>query len=327
MKPLLSIGAGLVDCLAYVSDGFLNTIVGAKGGMELIDADTLHDILGRLPEPPVLAPGGSAANTAAGYGRLGGKAGMLAKVGCDERAAFYRDSFIRSSVDTSRFKISEAMPTGTCVSMITPDSERTMRTCLGASETLGTADIGGGDFHGYEHVHVEGYLLFNRDLILHVLEQAKAAGCSVSLDLASPEVVAGAKDILPRLLRDFVDMAFANEAEAAMFCGSENPAVGLDALSELCDLAVVKLGADGAMIRRGDETARVSAMKVNAVDTTGAGDIWAAGFLFGVLSGGDLEHAGLLGARLGAEVVQVTGAVLDDQAWDKIKRIEDASKT
>ncbi len=319
MRPLLSIGAGLVDCLAYVSDEFLNTIPGAKGGMELIDADTLIDILGRLPEKPVRAPGGSAANTASGYGRLGGKAGMLAKVGLDDTAAFYRDSFQRAGVDTSRFKVSEAVPTGTCISMITPDSERTMRTCLGASETLGTADIDHDDFHGFEHVHVEGYLLFNRDLILHVLKLAKECGCTVSLDLASPEVVAGSKDILPQLLREYVDMAFANEAEAAMFCGSERPEDGLDALSGLCDLAVVKLGADGALIRRDGESVRVSAMKVEAVDTTGAGDIWASGFLFGVLSGHDLERSGTLGARLGAEVVQVTGAALDDEIWDKIR--------
>jgi sugar/nucleoside kinase (ribokinase family) len=142
----------------------------------------------------------------------------------------------------------------------------------------------------------------------------------VSLDLAAPEVVMASMAILPELLRDWVDMVFANEDEAAAFCGSRDEAGGLQALGECCDLAVVKLGARGALIQHRGERVSVPARRVDALDTTGAGDLWAAGFLHSFLTGGSLQRSGELGAAVAAEVVQNIGATIPDAAWLRLRQ-------
>ncbi len=320
MARLLGIGAGLLDRLAHVPEQFLDSIDGAKGGMELIEFPRMQDILDRLPQPPVQAPGGSAANTVMAFARLGGSAGILAKIGDDQTGDFYLRQFRAAGVDTAACKQIDDIPTGSCLSLITPDSQRTMRTFLGASATMRPEEITAEDLRGYSHLHLEGYLLFNRELLTQILRRARQANCQVSLDLGAPEVVDGARDLLPDLLHQYVDMVFANQDEAMAYCGNRNPEAGLRKLAEVCPLAAVKLGADGALLRRADEMQRIPARRATAVDTTGAGDLWAAGFLYGVVNHFPLAQAGALGARLGAEVVQTTGAVLAEQTWKQIRR-------
>ncbi len=322
MSKLIGVGAALVDSLAYVPESFLQTIDGGKGGMELVDFPALQEIVQRLPEKPYRAPGGSAANTVMGAARLGSECAMLAKTGEDEAGTFYRGQFAEAGVDVSRFKTDSATPTGTCLSLITPDSQRTMRTFLGASATLEPTEIRVEDFQGCGHLHLEGYLLFNQDLMTRVLDCARQAGCRVSLDLGAPEVVQAAADTLPELLREKVDMVFANEDEAAAFCasGKDDLRTALEEMGQLCEVAAVKLGAEGSLIRRGGETVEVPALRVQAVDTTGAGDLWAAGFLHGLLRGESTRRAGDLGARLGAEAVKTTGAALSDEVYNQVKK-------
>ena len=142
----------------------------------------------------------------------------------------------------------------------------------------------------------------------------------ICLDLSAPEVVLAAKDILPVLLRDYVHAVFANEQEAAAFCGSNDPVAGLDALAAHCPLAVLKLGRQGVRLReRGGEVIAVPACSVKAIDSTGAGDLWAAGFLYGWLRGWPLHAAAELGAKVAAAVVQVTGAVIPDDVWTALR--------
>jgi sugar/nucleoside kinase (ribokinase family) len=153
-----------------------------------------------------------------------------------------------------------------------------------------------------------------------VLEAACQAGCTVSLDLGSFEVVRAAGDVLPALLGEYVDAVFANEDEAQAFTGSDDPAVALDELAELCGTVAVKLGAKGALLRRGHETVRARVVPVDQlIDTTGAGDCWAAGFLHGWLRGLPLEECGRLGAVLGAETVQHLGALPPEESWPRIR--------
>ncbi|NOY79727.1 MAG: adenosine kinase [Kiritimatiellaeota bacterium] len=320
MAGLIGIGSGLLDLLAYVPESFLDRVPGRKGGMELVDHPELRRILEALPRPPERRPGGSAANTVVAAARLGLHAGFVTMIGSDPEGDAYRDGMAAAGVDTRSFKrTGEATPTGCCLSLITPDSQRTMRTFLGASAELRPVHIGEEDFAGYDLAHLEGYLLFNPDLMMHVLDRARRAGCRISLDLSAPEVVAGARELLPDLLDEFVDVVFANEDEGAEFCGSKHEDEALNALARHCEIAALKLGARGALIRRGpNETVEARALPVEAVDSTGAGDYWAAGFLYGLLSGWDLGRAAALGARLGAEVVQVTGAHLPDQTWDAL---------
>ena len=319
MTRIIGIGSALLDVLARVPEEFVAGLPGGKGGMVLVDAAEMGGLLARLPADATLVPGGSAANTVLGLGRLGVPGRMLAKVGRDANGELYRRNALAAGIDGVAFKENPAVPTGTCVSLVTPDSERTMRTNLGAAATMAPAEVTVADFAGCTHAHIEGYMLFNRELMAHILKTAKAAGCTVSLDLASYEVVQASADILPDLLSERVDMVFANEDEAAAFVGGKDEEAALSRLAELCDVAVVKLGRRGALLRRGAEKARVAAHLVDAVDTTGAGDLWAAGFLHGLFSGRSLAECGDFGAAVSAEVVQVMGASIPSDRWQALR--------
>ena len=313
------VGSPIMDLLAHVSDEFVSTYAGEKGGMELVEADTMSKLVDNLPDTPKLAAGGSAANTVFAMARLGMACGFVGKLGKDERAEQYLNIFKKYGGDVSRFKYNPEIPTAQCLSMVTPDYERTMRTYLGAAATLTPNEITVQDFAGFAHVHVEGYLLFNQELIMSVLERATAAGCTVSLDLGSFEIVNAFKDQINLILDKYVDIVFANEDESDAFCGSKDAEKGLAVLAEKCDVAVVKLGAEGSLIQDEVGTTKVSANMVdNVVDTTGAGDYWAAGFLYGYLNGYSMNSCGQMGSILGAEVVQQLGAELPEDRWEAI---------
>jgi sugar/nucleoside kinase (ribokinase family) len=195
-----------------------------------------------------------------------------------------------------------------------------MRTDLGAAATLAPEDLAPADFAGVTHVHLEGYLLFNAALVRAILSGAKAAGCTVSLDLASFEVVRATMKILKEILGRYIDIVFANEDEAAAFAGGAGPREALAVLGKICPTAVVKIGREGAWLQHGGETVQVAAERVEAVDTTGAGDLWQAGFLYGFLQGRPLAQCGRYGAILGAEVVQIMGAAIPAERWPEIRR-------
>lgn len=320
---LIGVGSPIVDILARVDEGFVAGIGGAKGGMELVDSAQMADLLQKLEQygaGVTTAPGGSAGNTAVAAANLGLRCSFVGKLGDDAAAQVYRDAFAAQGIDVLRFK-QTALPNAICLSLITPDGERTMRTNLAAAMTLAPEEITAADFAEAEHVHIEGYLLFNRDLAVRVLETAREAGCSISLDLASFEVVGAARDILPQLLRDYVDIVFANEDEARAFTGLQDDFEAmLGQLAELSAVAVVKLGKEGSLIRANGQTHRIGAQRVeHPLDTTGAGDFWAAGFLYGYLNGQPLAACGSHGSRLGAEVVQVIGASLSPERWQAVR--------
>lgn len=320
-KKILGVGSALLDILANVEDGFLKNVEGEKGGMVMIDA-AASDRLCRLLPSHRKVIGGSAANTIAGLQRLGMATAMLGKVGTDAEGDYYRSEFERMDGDISRFKLSPDVPTGRCVSLITPDSERTMRTCLGASATLKVTEITAEDFRDVGHVHIEGYMMFNMDVFMHVLKLAKDCGATVSLDLASFEIVRIFRDRLDDILRRYVDIVFANEDEAREFLGQQDdidPHKAAGALLEFCETAAVKLGKRGACIRNARRTAVVNSELVTAVDTTGAGDLWQSGFLYAWLNGHSLETAGKMGSILGAEVVQVIGASIPPYRWESVR--------
>jgi sugar/nucleoside kinase (ribokinase family) len=319
-KRVMGVGSPIVDFLARVPEAFLDSVEGEKGGMELMEPDALDALLESAPSRAEQAPGGSAANTIFSLAHMGMDTAFLGKLGMDSDGDYYQEEYRAVGGDTTHFKVSMVACTARCVSLITPDSERTMRTDLGAAILLVPNEITPADFEGYDFVHVEGYLLFNRDLAEAVLVAAKAAGLQVSLDLGSFEVVQAAQDILPRLLKDYVDIVFANEDEAAAFCGHRDADAALDELGALCSVAAVKLGADGALLKKDGQRVRSAANKVdNVLDTTGAGDCWAAGFLYGHLAGMSLERCGELGALLGGEVVQEIGASPSRGGWTRIR--------
>ena len=316
---IIGVGNPIVDAIAQVEESFVNKIDGDKGGMVLVDGPTITGLIERLPLAAVAAPGGSAGNALFALARMGASTRFLGKIGNCPEGGFYRDCFKKLGGDTSRFKIG-SVPNGRCLSLVTPDGERTMRTDLGAAMTLAPEEISAADFADCAHAHIEGYLLFNEALMRRVLESAKEAGCSISLDLASFEVVNATISILPELLRDYVDIVFANEEEGTAFSGitEDYPAMALK-LTEFCDTAAIKVGPHGSYVAQGGKVEKIDAMHAaRVIDTTGAGDLWAAGFLYGWSQKRPLKECARIGSILGAAVVQEQGSVLPENVWQDI---------
>jgi sugar/nucleoside kinase (ribokinase family) len=317
---LVGVGSPIMDILAHVPEAFLSTIKGAKGGMVLVDSVEMETLVARLEQHPATVAGGSAGNTAVSSARLGLRTTFLGKLGNDATARAYKENFAQAGGDVSRFKYAD-LANARCVSLVTPDGQRTLRTCLGAAMTLGPAEVSPADFRGCRHAHIEGYLLFNRDLANAVIAAARAAGCSLSIDLASFEVVKAARDWILAQLHHGIDIVFANEDEiAALFPGlGHDYASHARRLAEFGGIGAVKVGKDGAWIARGSDIHRIAPVPVTRVeDTTGAGDAWAAGFLFGHLRGWTLPAAGALGSRLGSECVRHLGPAIPPDQWPAI---------
>ncbi len=319
----IGVGSPLVDILARVDDAFIRQHAGEKGGMVMLESAALNTLVSQAEltglAPLETAPGGSAANTILGLLKLGHQAAFLGKVGKDARGQYFLDSFRQAGGDASKFKTSADVPSGSCLSLVTPDAQRTLRPFLGAAATLSPDEVSVDDFRGFGLAHIEGYVLFNRPLAERILKCAREAGCKISLDLASFEVVRANTDILNDLLNDYVDLVFANEDEAKAFSGHSNPVDALDRLEKLCATAAVKLGPDGAVISQLGRRHRVGARRVTAIDTTGAGDLWASGLLAGLQRGWDVERSAALAAATGAAVVQIMGASIPEATWKQIR--------
>ncbi|HLP08945.1 MAG TPA: adenosine kinase [Opitutaceae bacterium] len=319
---LIGVGSPIMDLLAPVPESFLATVRGEKGGMVLVGHDEMESIVSRLPAPPASATGGSAANAIYNAARLGLRTTFLGKLGNDEFARIYRERFATAGVDGSHFKRAE-LPNARCLALVTPDAQRTLRTCLAAAMTLDPGEISTDDFRGCRHAHIEGYLVFNRGLAEAVLAAARAAGCTVSLDLSSFEVVNASRDWLFSQLGRGIDVLFGNEDEIrALFrTDSADFAEHARVLASHGTLAVVKLGKDGAWLARGSELHRVEPVRVpEVVDTNGAGDAFAAGFLAGYLRDLPLPACGRLASLLGAETVRHLGPLVPESAWADVAR-------
>lgn len=311
-----------MDLLVRVPDEFLHhNVAGDKGGMVLVDHDEMQRILGLLDGDPAYATGGSAANATFNAARLGLRSTFLGKLGNDDLARIYRHAFEQAGVDGARFKRG-TQPNARCLALVTPDAQRTLRTHLGAAMTLAPAEVTPEDFHGCRHAHIEGYLVFNRALADAVIASARAAGCTTSLDLSSFEVVHASRDWLFRQFSRGIDVVFANEDEIrALF---EDPVSDFSTLARKLAghgvLAAVKVGRDGAWIAHGAELHRIAPVAVaDVIDTNGAGDAWAAGFLFGHLRGWSLPACGNLASLLGAETVMHMGPIIPDTHWQVLQ--------
>jgi sugar/nucleoside kinase (ribokinase family) len=315
---LIGVGSPIMDLLARVPDDFLHRhVAGDKGGMVLVDHDEMERIVGLLDGDPAYATGGSAANATYTTARLGLRATFLGKLGNDELARIYRHAYAQAGVDGTRFKHGD-QPNARCLALVTPDAQRTMRTHLGAAMTLSPHEVSATDFHGCRHAHIEGYLVFNRALADAVLAGARTAGCTTSLDLSSFEVVNASRDWLFNQFRHGIDVVFANEDEIrALFEDhkSDYPTLARR-LAGYGVLAAVKVGRDGAWIAHGRELHRIEPHHVaDVIDTNGAGDAWAAGFLYGHLRGWSLPASGALASLLGAETVMHMGPIIPDTHW------------
>ena len=304
-----AIGSALVDILMFEDDDFLRKTNAAKGGMMLVDQPYIEKTLG------------SACNTAVGIGKLGGKARFIGKCGQGDMATLFEEDLRKNNVQPHLFK--SASPTGRVLSIITPDAQRSMFTFLGASSEMTADEIDGSDFADVVIVHLEGYLLFNTDLVYAALKRAREAGARVSLDLASYTVVEDSRDVLDDIVNRFVDILIANEDEAHAFTGHTDERKAMASLSQRAEIAVLKVGEKGSYVSKQENIIRIKPMTGQGpvVDTTGAGDLWASGFLFGLASGSPLDRCGQIGSACGYEVCRVVGADIPDEGWERIRRL------
>jgi sugar/nucleoside kinase (ribokinase family) len=319
MKKILGIGSALVDILTQIpNDQILKDLNLPKGGMIYVDAKTSVEIGEKLAYlGNQMASGGSAANTMSGLAQLGVETGFLSKIGKDEVGRFFERQMTETHVKPQMLK--SDTPSGRVQALVTADGERTFATCLGAAAEMCADDIKPELFEGWDIFYVEGYLVANPTMLNKAMETAKAAGLKIAIDMASYNVVEESRDYFMQLIENYVDYVFANEKEAFALTGME-PLQALDFIASHCDIAVVKVGAKGAYIKRGNEMVTVPPMKANVIYTNGAGDMWAAGFLAGLVKGESLTKCGQMGGIVAANVIEVLGTKMDDARWDKIHK-------
>jgi sugar/nucleoside kinase (ribokinase family) len=315
----VGVGSALVDICLLETEAFARAAGAQIGGMKLVDPSVTPELLKKSAKKPVIIPGGSACNTILGIGKLGGAARFIGKRGNDDWGLLFEDGLRRHNVEPRLFKTET--PTGNVLSIITPDAQRSMLTSLGASSETRPDEMIPQLFDKACIVHLEGYLLFNKELMSAVLRAAKTSGAKISLDLASYTVVESSLEYLRGIMDEYIDIVIANEDEARAYTGNTVEADAVQALARHAAIAVVKMGGRGSLIAHGGSVTTIEAVSGGGpiIDTTGAGDLWAAGFLYGLMRGYSIEQCGNLGSACGYEVCQVIGATIPEEGWQRIK--------
>ncbi len=328
MKRVIGIGNALTDMLVNLkSDTVLGKYQLAKGSMTLVESGFQNEIAISVAGMPYsLSLGGSAGNTIRAMAHLGCEVGFIGKVGVDKTGDFFEQALINLGVEPFVFRGTER--SGRCMSLVSADGERTMATSLGAALQLTHDEILPTVFDGYDCLYVEGYLVQDHSLIENVVKEAKAMGLKIAIDLASFNIVAENLEFLRSLVKNYVDILFANEDEARVFTGEQEPVNALQYISEMCELSIVKIGTKGALIKHGTEVLQVGILAAaKRVDTTGAGDFYAAGFLTAYCQGLSLRQCGTVGAVTAGKVIEVVGTTFGDDVWQEIyTHIENVKK-
>lgn len=320
MKQFLGIGNALVDVLVQTEDEqILGQMNLPKGSMQLIDDERFARMQRAFaPLQCKRTTGGSACNTILALSHMGSEVGLIGRIGLDEQGRFFEDEFVRQGVQLHLIH-DPSLATGTASTIITPDGQRTFGTYLGAAVSLCPEDLQPEWFGDYGYFYVEGYLVQNHDLIRTAVHTAHEAGLKVCIDMASYNIVEEEREFFNELLRE-TDIVFANEQEARAFTGSDDPEENLRALSQLCGIAVVKVGKKGVWVQRGEEKVLCPAREVpHVVDTTAAGDYFSAGFLHALASGASLMQCAQLGSLLAGHIIEVVGTSLPTETWNSIR--------
>lgn len=313
MAKIIGIGNALVDILVKLADEKPLSDIGlTRGGMWHIDeAQMRHLQAETAPLRPVRATGGSAANTIHALSMLGHATAYIGTVADDEHGRFFADSMRRRGTD-SHLLMAHDGHTGIATTFILPDGERTFATYLGVAPQIDTTTL---PFHTTaatgesDILHIEGYLVQDHDTVEEIMRQAKAAGMTVSYDLASWNIVRADRHFVRHLVRDYADIVFANHDEAEAYAGTSDPQTALADIAEHVQTAIVKMGKRGAMARRGTVEAFAPAEPCsNVADATGAGDFFAAGFLHGIMAHKTLDRCLRYGNIMAVHAIQVLGS-------------------
>ena len=315
---ILGIGNALVDVLSKLdSDETLVKIGIQKGAMDMISREQMYVIRKyQANTETTQAPGGANCNTMRSIALLGGQSGFIGKVGDDSLGQFYEEALLKAGV--ASYLIKTEGPSGACTVFISPDGERTMGTFLGPAPTISPDEITEDVLRNYNCIHIEGYLIVNEELVRETMKKAKRLGLKVALDLANYNIVNAYKGLLEEVIPQYVDILFANASEAEAFTGL--PAQeAVKALEKQVDVALVTLGKEGSLIGSHGQFYHVDAEGGKPVDTTGAGDNFAAGFLYGQSVGASLVQSAQIGSMLSGYVIDVVGPQVPADKWEQIK--------
>ena len=315
---IIGIGNALLDVLLRLeSDQTLTKMAVNKGAMDLIDESKMKEIqIEQAGLQRSEAPGGSVCNTIRALAKLGADVGYVGKIGDDAAGVIYETETVKAGVRP--FFIHTAGISGCSTVLISPDGERTMATFLGPAATLSDEEIADEVLSQYDCLYMEGYLIANEKLFLPVLKRAKGMGLKVALDLSNFNIVNGFKDLLKEVIPSYVDILFSNESEANAYTGlPANEAI--DRIAKEVEISVVTVGKDGVWAKKGDAKIHYPAVSKLVVDTTGAGDNFAAGLLFGYSMDASLEQSVKIGSLLSGHVIETVGAQISEDRWEQIR--------
>jgi sugar/nucleoside kinase (ribokinase family) len=310
---VFGVGNAIVDIQLQIDDAFLRKIDVAKGMMTLVEAEQQAKVLAALAgQATNRCSGGSACNTMVGVADFGGTAAYAGKTANDELGRFYVGDLKKVGVAVPVPGGTDAA-TGTSVILITPDAQRTMLTHLGISATLSSGDIPAAEIKKAKYLYVEGYLFpgdSTRAAALRAIEIAKEHGVKVALTISDPFVIGLQRDLFWKLIEGPVDLLFANLEEARALTGEQDPIAAARMIHKHATNVALTLGADGSLLMHGDKAYPIEGVKVKAVDTTGAGDMYAAGILYGLTHGMSWKQSGQLASHAAARIVSQMGARL-----------------
>lgn len=316
------IGNVLIDLLVRVSEEDILKLGLTKGGMHLTDGaerDRLVEFI--RPLSPIHGCGGSAPNTIITLAALGVSAGLSGKIGNDDFGRAYSQRLTEHGV-INCLSVG-AGDTGSSIILITPDSQRTMNTSLCANRTYSVSDIDPEAIEAADYFFFTGYMWDTegqKQALTRAIDIAKAAGTRIVFDAADTFAVLRAEGEFPSLIKDHFDIVLANAEEGRILFDGAAPEEASRRLADLCDIAVIKDGCSGSIIRQGGRRFHIPADSVETVDTTGAGDIYAAGLIYGLSSGWEVSRAGLFASFLAGQIVRYTGAQFSPEAVTDIRR-------
>lgn len=322
---LYAIGNALVDMEYEVHDEFFKKHQIEKGLMTLVDEERqnyLLDALGTAPKKQQC--GGSAANTAIAAAQFGGRSFLTCKVAKDPIGNFYFQDLMDNGVDSNLMhQDREDGVTGKCLVMVSPDAERSMNTFLGITSTISRAQVDPEAIRHSKYMYMEGYLVASptgRDAAVHARKIAEAAGVKTALTFSDVNMVKFFKEGLREMLGEGVDLLFCNEAEAFSFTGTEDLAIAREKLKDIAKTFVITLGENGALVFDGKSFIDIEPYPTTAVDTNGAGDMYAGAFLYAITNGYSFQQAGSLASMSASKVVAQFGPRLKKEELTEIKK-------
>ena len=316
------LGNALVDMEFEVEDGFLHLMEADKGVMTLVDEDTQHRLMTHLDAfEGNRASGGSAANTLIAVSAMGGSSYYACKVADDDLGHFYLHDLKQAGVDTNMNGTHANGITGKCLVMVTPDAERTMHTFLGISSELSIHEIDDELIKASEYLYMEGYLVTSpsaRQANIHARRIAEAIGVKTAFTFSDPAIVQHFQSELTETIGDGIDLLFCNESEALSFTAKESIEDAVETIKTFAGSFAITLGANGALVYDGTQTHHIAASPIKAVDTNGAGDMFAGAYLYGITHGYSAAEAGKLASLAASRVVQQFGPRLPVQDYLKL---------